>query len=589
MSQEPSNPLRSWSGRLRSIGQRLTPATVLYLLNALLVYAVFFPRLSDLNAWDEAAMIASGPGLLQGGWPIFADNPLLALFYALTYLPFRSSPLWMVYSADLGRFLLFSLLWLGTAQVARHLSRFAPPVAMLGFLFVMPMSLEMLRFPSDPLFASLAALAFAQLIAYHNTRERRHAWLASLFVGLSALARNDGLVLFPILVILLLVLSLPSKDWWRTLLAGVVPFVALVGGYVLFCGLQTGNFRLGTMERTYDNFESGQAAVFHGTGQMNAVIEARLEARRVFGTPEENNYSVFRAIQRSPRVYAERLLVTIKALPRAVLHAYGIRFAVPVFLLALRGLVELLRRRELRLAACFLLWPAHLVTGFLITLFREGHLQFPYFVVLGLAAIGLARVLENIASRKEQLFFLISLVGFAAYGVVDRKIAVTYGAGVLLAALVVVGYVGRIRREMSALSPMMLLIVFCGGLVLRGGFPTPIVPGEGIDAKEQALEVLVESLEPGTPVAAGSPGVVWAAGMTYVGLAGGDVPVHRTPDGFLAWMVSQGIRAVYVDYSLFGENPAAWELIYANLHHGVERIYAGDEGDVQILVVQPEL
>ena len=106
----------------------------------------------------------------------------------------------------------------------------------------------------------------------------------------------------------------------------------------MFYGIQTGDFTIGTIERTYDNFEAGHQSIYSGEGEINPVFEAKQEARRVFGTPEENNYSVFRAIARSPSVYLQRVVSEASKLPRQVLNAYGIRLAVPLVRFAARGL-----------------------------------------------------------------------------------------------------------------------------------------------------------------------------------------------------------------------------------------------------------
>jgi hypothetical protein len=119
---------------------------VFFLLNIFLIYSVFLPNLSDINPWDEAAYLSAGQTLIEGGeFPKLAGNPLTTVFFAFTYLPFRTSPLWIVHSVTLARLILFSMLWLGTYLVARQLSQFAPPVIAIGTFLVMPITIESLR------------------------------------------------------------------------------------------------------------------------------------------------------------------------------------------------------------------------------------------------------------------------------------------------------------------------------------------------------------------------------------------------------------------------------------------------------------
>lgn len=559
---------------------------ILFGANLLLVYSVFLPHLADINLWDEASIVAGGRALLQGQVPGYASNPLVAILYALTYLPFKTSPFWLVQSTSLGRLILFSLLWLGTYLVARRLSRWAAPLVMLGVLFVTPASIDILRFPTDPLFASLAAVSFSFVLGYWQEGRARQALWASFFLGLAALARNDGLILFGVFVPIMVLVAAPLRQWKVSLAASIGPFVLVVGGAVLITGLFNGSFDLGTMARTYDNFESGQQVVGGGTGEGNAVIQARLEARRLFGTPEENGYSVVRAIQRNPSAYLARLKAILRGLPDTILHAYGIRFAAILFLLAARGVLELIVRKQWRLLAMLGLWPAHLVTGFVITIFREGHVLFPFYIVFGLASIGIVSALGRLGNRWERFGWSGILGGLAVITLLTNKLAVFYGVILLLLAiwLCVVGL--KILGTSSASSAVCLLILLAGGLILRGGYPSPSIRVLGSAADEQAVLFLRDHLPPGSAVAAGAPGAVIEADMFPATLSAADVPTGRSPEAMVDWLRSQGIRAVYVDQTLWADNRALWDLLQQQIGKGLERVFAGDGGDIQVLMVR---
>jgi hypothetical protein len=586
---------QTWRWRLAGLVriERLPLSLGLYLLTLFIIHPAFLVTLGEINLWDEAAYINSGRTLLEGRLPSIADNPLVDGVYALTYLPFQDSPFWLPQSASLGRLLAYSLLWWSAYLIARQMARFASPWLLMGIFLVTLLPLELLLFPSDALFAALAGFSFWALLRYHDSQRLRNLWAASGFMGLAALARNDGLVLFPLLLALAALLTVPWKRAWQALLPCLLPFAVIIGGYLLVYGQATGSYSLATMRRTYDNFEAGHQVIFTGSGGFSPVVESKLEARRVFGTPEENGYSVFTAIRRNPGVYLHRLRVTLAALPRQVLEAYGLRFTVPLALLALRGVLVLLRRRQYRLLAAFLLWPAHLATGFVITLFRVGHLRFPYYVVFGLSAVGLGALLQaGLGARRERWLWLAALAAAAGAGLVWNKLAVYYGAAVLLSALLVIywalGQLALTRPEdgrpaWTSLVPALVLLA--AGMVIRGNFPSPVVPVWGDEARERAVLYLVEHLEPGAKVAAGSPGVVWAARMTYSGLASPDVPRDKDPQAFLDWMARQGVQAVYVDHSLYNTNPLIWSLIEARLGAGFERVFTADRGDIQVLLL----
>lgn len=576
--------LESGKRSLAQLGR--DPALPLFLAHLLLVFPYFFPALSDINPWDEAAYVASGRALLQGKWPAYAANPLVALFYALLQLPFQGSPYWLVIAVWLGRLLLFCLLWIAAYRVAGALAPLFPPAVALGFLFVTPLALEMLRFPSDPLFAGLAGLALAALLRSQREGNIGDLGRASAWLGLAALARNDGLVLFPFF------LALAAFSAWRggllrarTIGLALIPFLALVGGYVLLRGLAVGDFSLETARRTYDNFEAGQQILLSPSGEISPVIEAKLAARRLFGSPEENNYNVFTAIRRNPEAYLRRLERIVVTLPHLALAAYGKRSGVLLALLALRGLLELVRRRSFLTIITLLIWPAHLVTGFFITLFRAGHLQFPYYIIFTLAGLGVWGIVRRLDANREWLAWTALSLALLLITAVSNKMAVFYGALAFLMALWAAVWVARQGLDTRSKHALALTFLLLGGVVLHGDYPSPRLPRLGEDGKEQAAAFLREALPPGSWVATGSPGVVWAADMEPLTLTSTDVPVDRSPEEFLAWLQAQQVRAIYVDHTLYNINPALWSRIEPLIGTALGRAFVVDEGDIQVLIL----
>lgn len=601
-------------------------ALLLFLANLLLIWPVFQINLSDINAFDETAYINSGYELVERGeWPLFAHSPLCSVFYALLYLPFRSAPFWLVHVCSVGRVLLFALLWWAAYLVAEavdvHLDGEQPrlrllPLVVGGLLLVMPLAVEMIRFPSDPLFAGLAALSLWQLLRYLKQRQVKNLAWASLCMGLAALARNDGLLAFGVLAVLAVLLIVPPawkahalRSLWRAAAALLLPFALLVGGYLVFSFLLTGNWEMGTLERTYLNFEAGQQVVYQGEGEISIVIESRLEAQRLFGSGEENGYSVLRAIQRNPSAYFERLRASVTALPARLLSAYGIRFAAVLFLLMGGGLLELLRGKQVGLLVLLALWPAPLASGLLITLFRTGHLQFPYYVVFTLAGIGLLALLRALLSLRDLrkgwlkspearlvLAWLLILLATGLAGWFGNKLAVFYNVLIVLAALLAAwlalppAIAGKNHPAGAEISTsrlgVALLVLLAAGLVLHGDYPSPKQRVLGVDGREQAVLYMAENLPRDTLVAAAAPATVLSAHMRFANLTSTDVPVGRSSDGFVDWLRSQNVEAVYVDQILSGGNPALWVLLEAEIGDGLERAFYADEGDVQVLLVK---
>jgi hypothetical protein len=455
----------------------------------------------------------------------------------------------------------------------------------MGIFLVLPFSLTFLTFPSDPVFASLAAFSLWALLGYFQGQKISDLTWASIFMGLAALARNDGLVLFVILVLLTIMLSWRKPYFFKAVLAVGLPFIMLVFGYVGIRGAVTGDFSLGTAERTYRNFESGQLALLSDGEGVGGTIEARAEARQIYGTPEENNNSVFRAIMRAPDVYWQRLIVVLKALPVQLLNVYGQRFASVLFLTALWGVIELFRHKEYKLLAILLLWPAHLVTGAVITIFRDGHLFFPFYVVLTLSAVGFSSLMANWRRLSIHRLWSVILTAVAVYGLIDNKLALTYSAGIVLAALWIAYWLKQ--RNMPEVKNGVLaswLVLLVAGVILRGGFPSFKLRTLGDDPREQALLALYENLDEGDLVAARAPGMIVAAGMTPLTLASTSVPLDLTPDEFMAWLIDQGVVAVYADH-MYVSSPAIWRMIEPNIGSQLEPVFMTDGGEIQILLV----
>jgi hypothetical protein len=556
---------------------------ILYVVNIALLFSYFLPNLSDLNLWDEAGYINSGRLLFEGEIQQFASSPLMALLYGFFYLFVQKSPFWLLLADGFGRFVIFTLFFSGAYMVARELKQFAHPLIILGLLTVMPLVIEMFNFPSDPLFAALSAFTFWQVLRFNNTHETRHLWLASMFLGLAASARNDGLALLPILVIVALVLMKSLRNWWKVILASVVPFTAIVGGYILLVGLITGNFDPGLAGRTYNNFEAGHEIIYSVSGRTNPTIEAYIEARRVFGTAEENNNSVFKAIQRNPDVYLQRVKAIINAFPTILNDAYGIKYTIVLLLLAARGVIALIKRKEVKLLLVMALWVTPLAMGFINTIIRPGYLRFPYFILYALACIGLQALIDNINKRQEIIGWLLVLLPVGGVTLATWKTAVFYGLFIFLLGLFIAWYLSRRYLTIKGLMPILFLVFLCAGLILHGNYPGPKKWQLGVNGDEAASVYISNSLPKDAVVLAGTPAAVWMARHDYAGLNSTDLPTFADDAEFGSW-VSMNFDAIYIDHSI---SPYFLEMIEKRIGKEFTRVFVAEDGDYQVLTVTP--
>lgn len=582
-------------------------------VNVFLVFNAFLPSLRDLNFWDEAVYINTGRLLAEGQLPSFARNPLIGVLYGLAYLPFWEAPLWMGQGAAMGRMVLFALMWWGCYLAAHAFGRFAPPLAIVGFLLVFPVLPEILVNPSDALFAAMSGFAFWQTARFCDTRAPRHLWGASFFLGLAALSRNDGLVLFPIFVLLAFGMSrraaIPGEArrydpieqrqaisgearrdaWYRRSLAGLawlapaaLPFALLVGGYFLLYGAVTGDFSLGTRERSYVAFQQGQAIDYQKdpTCTEKWLRCAVLQAEQLYGSGQENNYSILRAISRNPQAFGHRFLKQVSLLPGYIYSIYGERTALLLFILAFRGLLELLRRRQGLLATLFLLWPLTLAVYFL-TFFRIGYFRLSYFVLYTLGAIGAAAFVED-ARKRRSLLIWTALLAAVTLPAIWLDVRALYFTTVLLLAGI---WFIRLLPEGRTAEVSALLVMLAIGLILRPVFDPPAPYDLVNGAEEQAAVVMQERLPRGSLVMAGAPGGVWAARMEFQD-ANAYSALTSGADLYAA-LKEAGVKAIFVDPYLSNTNEHVWNLVEPGIGTWYESVYVGREGSVRVLLVEP--
>jgi len=561
-------------------------ALLIFLTQILFMLYRFIPTLQDINLWDEAIYINAGRDLINGTLTPFEWNPFVSIFYAFTYLPFKSSPYWMMQSASLGRVLMFGLMWLSSYLIAKRTSKLFHPLVMVGLLFSATVLTDILDNPTDALFAAMSGFAFWKLSIYYETRDEKQLGWVSCFLGLAALSRNDGLVLFIIFVGISLFFLRSSSRRWLHLLYTVMPFLLFVLGYFFVYGVVTGNFALGTKERSYIAFEQGQAELYQADDSCLQSISrcAILEARELYGTPVENNYSVFTAIRHNPGAMLERVTHTLRVLPEMIYSAYGKRTAYILFIFAFAGLVELTRKRHFLLLGTLLMWTAYLGVYFL-TFFRAGYLQTSYFVVFVLAAIGVTSLVSSIISeRKEYLIWTALLVVLSVFGMY-KSLHYLYFNTIVLLGMIWAGWLAS-RNPMGAASTALYLIFLAGGIIVRGAYNPPQAQTWGEIPEEQAIVLLQEMFPEETLVAAGAPGAVYAARMKYFELGDLDGSVESTEELY-AQLTALGVKAIYVDSFLSSRNSHIYEFVDAGIGDEFEQIFSGKDGSIQVLKVRP--
>ncbi|NLN69309.1 MAG: hypothetical protein GX142_00770 [Chloroflexi bacterium] len=580
------------SGRIAKLHKKLANysldiAIPVYFFSLLLELAHFFPTLGSINVWDEASYVRAGWQLLtEGIWPALVASPLMSLLYALTALPVKNSPDYFVQSIAIGRIFLFTLIYFCVYFLARELKPYANPWVMLAMVVIIPVATTMFLFPSDILFAGLSGLAFWQMLAYYNHRKRNHLWWASGLMGLGMLARAEGLLLIGVMLIVVLLINLRNKDWYKHIISVLVPFTVLVGGYILVFGLVTGNFETGLSGRTFNNFESGHEVIYSKSTPFIPTISARLESRKYFGTPEENNNSVFRAILRNPNMYLKRLKAAGPSFFRNSIKAYGNKFLLIFIWLSLRGLIKLIHDKHYPLALMGILWFVPLGVGWLNTFFREGYFLMPFFVLFALMSIGLQAILENFDSKDERIGLVAGSIFLIIVSLAVRNTSMLYRGILFIFGLVLI-YKLRLRipqkDQWRGVALWFLLAII---LIIRGGYQPPALPRYGETDLEQSVYFLQEHLPLNSKVLAGAPANIWAARMSYSGINSYDIPEFIDSEHFLDWVQVQHIKAIYVDEQF----PSAFFPLVKDLDSsGLSPVFSSSDGEIQVYFVDVNL
>ncbi len=577
--------LNNW---LAAIDRQDAAAGVFFLLNLYLVFNLLMPDLREINPWDESVYANTGRLLAEGRMIPFSRNPLVGVLYAIPFFLLRNSQYWLIESLSLGRVILFSGMWWAGYLVFRRFRQQASPFIMVGLLFVSPVLITILRNPSDALFAVMSGLALWQFLGYLSTRQPKQLVWTSVLVALAAFSRNDGLVLFAVLIALALWQIWKQPNRWSLLAAAVLPFIGLVGGYVISYGLITGDFDQGVMSRSYIAFLQGQAGKYPDEDCVLLDIECGvIGAEEVYGTGEENDYSVLKAIANNPQAYWQHLRATLELLPRLFYLAYGKLNIFVLAVLGARGIYELIRSRQAWLLVVLAGWSAYLAVYFL-TFFRRGYLMMVFFLVYSLVGFGIQALSEDAGRFRPRLMWSAGLGLCLLTGILAGVEVVTLSSLLLLAAI----WGGALAVSSGGpaghgrVGPAVMGLLLAAGILLNPGINPPLPRQFGLIAEEAAVPVIQEALLPGSLVAAGPPGWVWNANMTYISLNEPQFNVTNS-DELYEVMVENEVDAIYVDHHLTNSADRLWAMIEPDIGTRYEEIFSGREGSIRVLLVQP--
>lgn len=581
--------LDRWRTELRSAKWKPAGwAILIFLGHTLLIHQAFFIRLAEINSWDEAIYMNNGRELLNGHLPLFAFYPLVTFIYALCYLFVQTSSTWMTDVWTISRILFFIMLWWSGFLVARRLARFARPAVFVGLMVVLPVIPNLFQNAAYSLFAAMSTFALWQFLSFNENRAPRHLVLTSLFLALGAMCRSEGFIIFALFSVMSLWLQ-GIRESMSIVRRCIAPFSAIIGGYVLVYGLATGNFELGTKEKSYESFEQGHGVAFASKyADRSACIEGQLEARSLFGTPEDNAHSTFRAILRNPPAYLSRIPKLTEQVSRAIYDRYGRALGVICLLFAARGVFTLVRGRHYVLLSALFSWGAY--TLLYITLcYQAAALLMPFAIVISLAAIGISAAIESFNTAIEQKIWFFGLICtgvLLAIGTpnIETPIVLVVFAVALLAISVFRENFRRIDSTDKATETISYSMVFLALLAIKANYPVRQMPPVE-SAEEQSSAFMRVHLPANSTIGTWAPGVVWSSNMKPVTMER-DFRWLIDDDKLENWIKREKVEGFFIDTNFRQYEPEVCAKIERQIGRMLRVAFTSRDRSCMVLVVQ---
>ena len=323
----------------------------------------------------------------------------------------------------------------------------------------------------------------------------------------------------------------------------------------------------------------------YGTKQYYA--EGQLDARHLFGTPEENHFSVLTAIRRNPRAYLQRIVPLAKHAIQDTFSGYGWYFGLLCFAFAGRGVLDLLARKSYMLLATLLLWSAYGVL-YLVLCYQPAHLLMPFPTVFSLAAVGISAFSLHLDSRRERYFWSAGLVACAILAA--GRLGIPNGP--LLATMIIflgfwlIWLVTDWNDGVQNRRTIGCLILLSLALILMRFESPPKAQALRSGPDDKAALYLAEHFGPGTRIGAWGPGKIWNVKMEHVNMSL-DLRYIKSAEDVSEWMDQERVKAIYADDYLRTFEPSLWDILQKQANHALQVAFDAGEGVTQVQILVP--
>ena len=397
--------------RLRSITHPIPWYGVGWIILAfsVLVSRVYLALIRPILFFDESLYLAQTLAVYDHGIMVpWAWNPGVAYLNALWYMPFNKVPLGLDYASRLATFFCSTLTIVMMVFLVRSWVKARYWQMLLVVVTLASPPFWNLILNSSDTYYMVFVLLFMGMISYSFRHSPSHwSWfLTASILAFSATLRNDGTIVYGAATVVYLwqLWHFPATIGQRflTLLrVWALPIILVLSTYWGIALSQGGFYDAfydimkpeGTTvgERTYVAFEQGEGRIQRFEIEAQGKVWWRdgiTLARELYGTPEKNNYGVFRAILNNPNAWLQRITLNIRDFFLTWQTSFW-NHGTALFVAALWGW-GLLWRNKPKVALIFLMAFAPTTFFFLLTYWQERYvITLAPFIVL-LAIYGLS-------------------------------------------------------------------------------------------------------------------------------------------------------------------------------------------------------
>lgn len=570
-----SELFRHLINKIKLIAKKIHGSTFLFLffvINLFMVLSELTPSLYAINPHDGAKYIDSGRQLIIWGLRDLAWGPLVAFIYAPIYLFVSSSPHWFIIMAWAGNIILFGLLWIGFFLLTREFKPHVSSHVVLGILISSVVFISIIKNQSDALFVAMISFALVFLVRFKKTKGVKYVWLTSLFVGMGILSRVETVLLLPVLIFFSLLFNQGEKKSVKILMASVLPTIIVLSLFISASLLTHGHPNLGMGYKSFDSLEMNHAFI---PGSRNH--ESYLRGEPIFGTAEENQGSVIRAILRNPLAIGERALANILRFPELFSGTFGNLQAPFVIIFSLWGIYALVKAKENQLLILLLLWPLHAMVSLI---FLPLHIfpQMAYTFII-LMAVGITYQFSNQAKRNEKVIFCLLSFGMLVFALLTRN-KIAFSAGIVLLIVMLFDlfpYRDKNNIIFSQVNPVIMLLIV--GLLFGNSFIFPARP-IGASEEENAVAYLQTILPSQSQIVVPLQTFAIASKLRPV-----DVPTHiNNEDDLHLFIEHRQVDAILVDRN-YSRHLSLFNNLFETYADQYSLAYRSDSGNIIIYTV----